>query len=179
MLTVENSLLMIIDAQGNLARVVQDSEARITAITRLIQACQLLEIPILLTAQAPEKIGHTIEEVRSLLPDHLEYPRLHFSIWPEADLRQALQESQRRQIMLCGFESHICLYQSAMDLLAVGYEPWMMVDALSSRAETNKTTALQELRAEGVHLSTVEMALFALMRTAAHQQFKPISRLIK
>lgn len=179
MLTSENTLLIVIDVQGNLARVVAESESAIHAVSQLVQGAGLLEIPVLLTAQVPEKIGHTIPEITRLLPDHTDYPRVHFSIWRDAAVQQAIRSSERRQLLLCGFEAHICLYQSSLDLIAEGYDVTLVADAVSSRNPYNKTIALQELSSQGVHLTTVEMALFSLLRSAQHPAFKPISRLIK
>ena len=82
-------------------------------------------------------------------------------------------------MLLCGFEAHICLYQSSLDLIAEGFEVYLAADAVSSRDPFNKTIALQELSSQRVHLTTVEMALFSLLRSAHHPAFKPISKLIK
>lgn len=179
MLTPETTLLVVIDVQGNLARVVAESEAVIKAVQQLVQGAGLLEIPVLLTAQVPEKIGHTIPEVAGLLPDQNDLPRVHFSIWQDTAMQQAIRNSGRRQVLLCGFEAHICLYQSSLDLLAEGFEVYMATDATSSRNPYNKAIALQELTSQGVHLTTVEMALFSLLRSAEHPAFKSVSRLIK
>ena len=179
MLSPETSLLVVIDVQGNLARVVADSESAIRAVEQLVQGASLLEIPVLLTAQVPEKIGHTIPEIAGLLPDQADLPRVHFSIWQDAAVQQAIRSSGRRQLILCGFEAHICLYQSSLDLLAEGFEVTLAADAVSSRNLYNKDIALQELSKQGVHLTTVEMALFSLLRSAQHPAFKAISRLIK
>ena len=179
MLSPETSLLVVIDVQGNLARVVADSESAIRAVEQLVQGASLLEIPVLLTAQVPEKIGHTIPEIAGLLPDQADLPRVHFSIWQDAAVQQAIRSSGRHQLILCGFEAHICLYQSSLDLLAEGFEVTLAADAVSSRNLYNKDIALQELSKQGVHLTTVEMALFSLLRSAQHPAFKAISRLIK
>ena len=82
-------------------------------------------------------------------------------------------------MLLCGFEAHICLYQSSLDLLAEGFEVTLVADAVSARNTYNKAIALQELTNQGVHLTTVEMALFSLLRSAQHPAFKSISKLIK
>ena len=82
-------------------------------------------------------------------------------------------------MLLCGFEAHICLYQSSLDLLAQGFEVTLVADAVSSRNTYNKAIALQELTNQGVHLTTVEMALFSLLRSAQHPAFKTIFKLIK
>ena len=179
MLTPENTLLVVIDVQGKLARVVDESEKAVRAISQLVEGAQLLEIPVLLTAQVPEKIGHTIPEVASLLPGQSDLPRVHFSIWQDAAVQQAIRNSGSRQLLLCGFETHICLYQSSLDLIADGFQVYLAADAVSSRNPYNKEIALQELSNQGVHLTTVEMALFSLLRSAQHPAFKAISRLIK
>ncbi len=179
MLTPENTLLVVIDVQGNLARVVAESESAILAVERLVQGAKLLELPVLLTAQVPEKIGHTIPEIAGLLPEQSDLPRVYFSIWQDDAVQKAIRSSRRQQVLLCGFEAHICLYQSSLDLTAEGFEVYLAADAVSSRNPYNKAIALQELANQGVHLTTVEMALFNLLRSAQHPAFKAISRLIK
>jgi len=179
MLTIEDTILIVVDAQGRLARVVAESETTIERLCILVQGAKLLGVPTLLTAQAPEKIGNTIPEIASLLPEQADLPRMSFSIWRDQAVRQAVQALSSKQMLLCGFEAHICLYQSAMDLLAQGFEVYLVTDAVSSRRLSDKSTALAELLACGVHLNTVEMALFTLMRDAQHPAFKPVSTLIK
>lgn len=179
MLTQENSLLIVIDVQGNLARVVAESAAAIRAVSQLVQGATLLGIPALLTAQVPEKLGSSIPEIADLLPGQADLPRTHFSIWQDDAVRQTIRNTQRRQLILCGFETHICLYQSSMDLLAEGFEVYLAADAVSSRSAINKSTALQELANQGAHLTTVEMALFSLLRSASNPAFREVSRLIK
>lgn len=179
MLKQEKTLLVIIDVQGNLAKVVAEAEAANQNVHRIAQAGLALDLPIILTAQAPEKIGHTTPELWQILPDHHEYPRLSFSVWADPAVRAAIEESGRKQVLLCGFEGHICLYQTAMDMLAEGYEVYMLADAISSRSLHNKEIALRELRAQGAHLTTVEMALFSILCNAGHAQFRTISKLIR
>ena len=179
MLTLETTLLIVIDVQGNLTRVVSESENAIRAVSQLVEGAKLLDIPMLLTAQVPEKIGHTIPEVAGLLPDQVDLPRVHFSIWQDPAVQQAINSSGRRQLLLCGFEAHICLYQSSLDLIGEDFEVYLAADAVSSRNPYNKEIALRELSSQGVHLTTVEMALFSLLGSAQHPAFKLISRLIK
>jgi nicotinamidase-related amidase len=178
-LDINNCFVVVIDVQGNLARVVAESESANENIGKLVQGSLELGLPIFLTAQAPEKIGHTTDAIRALVPGHHEYPRTSFSIWEDETLRADLLQTGRKQALLCGFESHICLFQSANDLHEAGFEVWMVTDATSSRAVVNKEIALGELRAEGVHLSSVEMILFSLLRDARHPAFKAISKVIR
>jgi nicotinamidase-related amidase len=179
MLKTENALLIIIDIQGKLAEVVNESEKHNAAAMKMIAGAQALELPILLTAQAPHKIGHTTEQVRELLPDQHEFARMGFSIYTSPEIVDALKASGRKQMILCGFESHICIYQSALDLMNAGYEVYILVDAVSSRDPQNKSYILQELRAEGAHLVNVETVFYAMMRDPNHPAFKQLSKLVR
>ncbi len=179
MLKTENALLIIIDIQGKLAEVVDQSEKHNAAAMKMIAGAQALELPILLTAQAPHKIGHTTEQVRELLPEQHEFARMGFSVYTSPEIVDTLKASGRKQMILCGFESHICIYQSALDLMEAGYEVYILVDAVSSRDPQNKSYILQELRAEGAHLINVETAFYAMMRDPNHPAFKQLSKLVR
>ena len=179
MLDEKQAILIVIDVQGNLARVVNESEKRISNIIRLIKGMQALEIPILLTAQAPQKIGSTIPEVAALFTGVTEIPRISFSMMRSPEVVDALKQSGRTQVVLCGFETHICLYQTSLDLLREGFEVYLGVDVTSSRTEENKVTALTELSAQGVHLVNTEMIFFSLLKNADHPAFKTIASLVK
>jgi nicotinamidase-related amidase len=179
MLDQQRTILIVIDVQGNLARVVNESEKHISNIIRLIKGMQALDIPILLTTQVPHKIGSTITEVAALFTETPEIPRLSFSAMRTPEVVETLKQSGRTQVLLCGFETHICLYQTSLDLLAAGYEAYLGVDVTSSRAEANKTVACTELGALGVHLVTTEMIFFSLLKGADHPKFKTIANLIK
>ncbi|MFZ3151180.1 MAG: isochorismatase family protein [Anaerolineaceae bacterium] len=179
MLTCEDAVLIVIDAQGKLARVVADSERSIGQIRKLVQGACLLNVPVLLTAQVPEKLGHTVPEIATLLPEQDDIPRVSFSVLAESQVADRLADLGRRQVILSGFETHICLYQSALDLLGASYQVYLATDAVSSRSLSDKTTALTELAGQGVHLVTVEMVLFSLLRDANHPAFKAVSALIK
>jgi len=179
MLNPEEVILIVIDVQGKLARVVVDSEIVIDQIQKLIKGINLMNIPIILTNQVPDKLGSTIDEVASLLPNHEQISRTSFSIFRERNMLTKLAEFKRKQIILCGFEAHICLYQSAMDLLGAEFEVYFVVDAASSREQTNKEIAIKNIEQAGGKLTTVEMALFELIRDVRNPIFKSVSKLIK
>lgn len=179
MLNPEEAVLIVVDVQGKLARIVNESEIIIGQIQKLIQGIKLLNIPILLTNQVPEKLGSTIDEVASLLPDHEQISRTSFSIFREVNMLTKLAELQRKQIILCGFEAHICLYQSAMDLLSADFKVYLVVDCVSSRVQTNKEIAIKNIVQAGGKLTTVEMALFELIRDVRNPVFRSVSKIIK
>lgn len=179
MLNSQESLLMIIDVQGNLARVINQPEFHLEQIKKLIQGAAALDIPIILTAQVPEKIGHSHPEILALTPNTEEIPRTSFSAFREPFVLAKLNKFARKQILLCGYEAHICLYQTASDLINAGYEVYLIVDAVSSRNQTNAEIAIHRVEAIGGALVTVEMVLFDLLKDANHPAFKTISRLVK
>lgn len=180
MLELLNAVLIVVDVQGRLAESVAEAEPRLAKIAMLVEGTKLLDLPILLTAQAPEKIGHTIAEISTILPESREYPRSSFNIIADAELFTAIQGLSRQQVILCGYEAHICIYQSSLALAAAGYEVYIVQDAISSRDLNNKQVSLNELgKHENIHIVTVEMLFFTMLKDANHPAFKAISRLIR
>jgi nicotinamidase-related amidase len=179
MLNLSDAVLIVVDVQGKLARVVENSDNVIGQIQKLVKGMLALEIPIILTAQVPEKLGGTIEEIAALLPGHEQISRTSFSVFRSIEMLNRLAELKRTQIILCGFETHICLYQSALDLMNSDYEVYLVVDGTSSRHGVDKDTALIRVDSEGGKLTTVEMTLYELMRDATHPAFKAVARIIK
>ncbi|MFH1446138.1 MAG: hydrolase [Chloroflexota bacterium] len=179
MLNSEESILVVIDVQGKLVHVVEDSSLILTNIQKLIMGAQALNIPIIVTNQVPEKLGTTTPEIAELLPEVEPISRTSFSCLREIQFMVRLNELACKQIILCGLEAHICLYQSALDLLEAGYEVYYVVDAISARAAVNKQTAITRVIAAGAKLTTVEMLLFEMLRDARHPAFKAIAKIIK
>lgn len=179
MLNCSESLLMVIDVQGKLADAVENAGFHRGQVKNLILGVSALSIPVILTVQVPGKLGSTVPEIQDLLPVTKEIPRTAFSAFREVEILAALHKNARKQILLCGYEAHICLYQTAMDLLQAGYEVYFIVDAISSRQGMNKEVALQRVAQAGGKLATVEMVLYELLRDASHPVFKTILNLIK
>ncbi|WP_067520943.1 hydrolase [Endozoicomonas ascidiicola] len=179
MLTTDNTLLVIVDVQGKLATLMHDNEALFKNLQALAKGSVLLDIPILWLEQLPEKLGSTIPELQDILSDLTPIEKSSFSGCGAQGFTSALKASGRQKILLAGIEAHICVYQTAADLLLQGYEVEVVVDAVSSRTLQSKDVALDKMSALGADLTTVEMALFELMETAEAPQFREIARLIK
>lgn len=179
MLEIHNCGLIVVDVQGKLAQHMVDKEALFKNIQILIQAAKVLDIPVLWCQQAPEALGPTVPEIAELLTGHEPIDKASFSCCGEEKFNAELDKLARKQILLCGIETHVCIYQTAMDLMARGLGVTAVADAVSSRTERNRQIALTRLAAEGAHVSSTEMALFELLKTAQHPQFKPIARLVK
>lgn len=179
MLDIENCCLAVVDVQGKLAQLMHGKDALFKNIRILIQAARILEMPILWCQQVPGALGPTIAEIAELLTDVEPTNKATFSCCDADQFNARLNASQRNQVLLCGIETHICIYQTAIDLLARGFNVNVIADAVSSRMLDNKQIALSRLSAEGANISSVEMALFELLRTAEHPKFRQIAKLIK
>jgi nicotinamidase-related amidase len=176
----ETSQLVIVDVQEKLCGVMQ-SDALATTIKNcdiLIQAAQLLEIPIICTEQYPKGLGATVPE---LAQDLGAYPRIEktcFSCFDSSQFRSRLR-GDRPQIILAGMEAHICVLQTALQLQETGKQVFVVEDAVISRNPLNKTNALLRLRQAGVIVSNTESIVFEWLRVAEGDAFKQISRLVR
>jgi nicotinamidase-related amidase len=179
MLDIRNCCLAVVDVQGKLAELMHGKDALFKNIQILIQSAKILDVPILWCQQVPDALGPTVPEVAQLLADIEPINKAVFSCCGADQFTAKLNESSRNQILLCGIEAHICVYQTAADLLAKGFEVNVVVDAVSSRTLDNKQIALNRLAAEGASVTSVEMALFELLRTAEHPKFRQIAKLVK
>jgi len=179
MLDIHNCCLIVVDVQGKLAQLMTDREILFKNLQILIQAAKILRIPILWCQQVPEALGPTIPELVGLLTGIDPINKASFSCCGQEQFAAALDSLGKRQILLCGIETHVCIYQTATDLLGRGLEVTVVADAVSSRTERNRQIALTRLADEGAHISSTEMALFELLRTAEHPQFRQIARLVK
>ncbi|HOT48625.1 MAG: hydrolase [Pseudomonadota bacterium] len=179
LLSQEDSVLMVIDMQGNLYESMQDKSFLLENVRKLVRGMQVFGIPVIVTEQIPEKLGPTIEPVVSLLPDAPRIPKSDFSCCGEEKIMKALKALERQQVLLCGIETHVCVYQTAVDLLGFGYDVHLVADAVSSRTVLNREIGIRKLRDEGARLASTEMVLFELIRTADDPKFKEIFRIVK
>ncbi len=178
MFTPSRSALVLIDIQGKLATLMHEKEALYRNLSILTQGCRLLGIPILWCEQNPRALGPTIAEVADHLGDLQPISKMSFSCCGEPAFEKALKVCGAKQLILAGIEAHICVYQTAMDLLDE-YEVAVISDAVSSRSSRNLEIALDRMALEGANRSSVEMILFELLQSASHEQFKAVARLVK
>lgn len=179
MLRPDNTALVLIDVQGKLASLMHQREELYRNLEILIKGAQILDLPILWLEQYPQGLGPTIPEVAELLKDQQPLAKVCFSACGLPEFTQALRASGRRRVLLAGIEAHICVYQTCRDLLDQGYQVEVVADAVSSRTPENKQTGLDRMVQAGAVLTSVEMALFELLRVAGTPQFKEIARLVK
>jgi len=179
MLDIQQCCLTVVDVQGKLAQLMHGREALFKNVQILIQAAKILNIPILWCQQVPEALGPTVPEIAELLENNEPINKAAFSCCGEEKFNTRLKDLARNQVLLCGIETHVCIYQTAIDLLRQDFHVEVIADAVSSRALENKQIALNRLAAEGAKITCTETVLFELLKTAEHPQFRQIARLIK
>ena len=173
------TVLLVIDVQGNLAAAMHDREQLFQNLSRLIRGVNILDIPVLLTEQMPDKIGATQPFITELLPGTKPLVKFTFSCCGSPEFMHALAASGRRQVLICGIETHVCVYQTAFDLKMRGFGTSLVADAVSSRSAVNTAVAVEKMKSLGITLTTVEMIAMELIRDAKHPKFKDILNLIK
>lgn len=179
MLDLLNTLLILVDVQGRLAHSMDGKERLFANLQRLIKGALVLDLPIIWMEQYPQGLGPTIPEIAQLLPDRQPIAKTSFSCCGCDAFMQALRAAGRSQALVAGIEAHVCIYQTTLDLLGLGYHVEVVTDAVSSRTAENRQIGLQRMRAAGAALTSVEMALFELLRVAEGQRFKEIQAIVK
>ncbi len=169
----------MIDVQGRLAQLMHKHQRLFKQLNIMIDAAKLLQLPIFWLEQYPQGLGATVPEVKAHLDGYSCYEKITFSSCGEPSFMAALQASGRSQMIVTGIESHVCVYQTVLDLLAASFEVAVNQDAVSSRTHANKKLGLQRMQQAGALITSTEMVLFELLRTAAHPQFKQVSKLLK
>ena len=174
-----SSALVVVDIQERIAAVMQDRERVIDRTSLLIRGFQALDLPIYYTEQYPKGLGPTEPAIRELLGDLQPYEKLTFSVCGDRNLVHDIGERKVRQVVVAGIETHVCVFQSAMDFTHFGFQTSVVADAVTSRKSIDHETALARLRQHGVTITTAEMVLFELLYTAGTEEFKAISKLVK
>jgi len=179
-LTPENSLLMIIDVQERLLPVVQNHQQIVFNVRRLLEGARLFGVPVVISEQYPQGLGSTVKELAPYISEGAAVlSKKSFSVYGDAGIRTEIDARKRSQVILCGVETHVCVLQSAFDLLRAGQEVYIVGDAVGSRFIGDQETALRRFETSGMVLTTTESLLFEWCRTAEHPQFKEVSRLAK
>ncbi|MDP2918971.1 MAG: hydrolase [Dehalococcoidia bacterium] len=179
MLRLDNTFLVFIDVQGNLAQAMYEKEALFDNLQRLVRGMRVLEVPIIVTEQNPKGLGPTISQLAQLLTGIPAIPKFAFSCCGDPQFAQELQKLNRKQALIAGIETHVCVYQTAMDLMAQGYEVQIVADCVSSRTARNRDIGFARLQGEGAKLTCTEMALFELLKAAEGAKFKEIIKIVK
>ncbi len=179
MLKTESALLVVVDVQGKLATLMHNKEEFFKNVVRMIEGAKVLDIPVIWNEQLPDKLGATIPEIKEALKGDAPLVKKTFSCCGNEEFLTRLKGLDRKQVLLVGMETHVCVYQTAQDLLAAGHEVFLVADAVSSRSIDNKEIGLETMRNLGARMTNVEMALFEMLETAEGDRFKRVIQIIK
>lgn len=179
-LRVEEAALIVIDMQDGFRPIIPDFDDATERIGKLMEAARLLHIPTIVTEQYPKGLKHTVASLGA----HVAHakaviPKTSFSCWGADEFQSTLRETRKRQAVVCGVETHICVMQTTLDLLEQGYEVFVVADGCASRFPINKQAGLDRMREAGATICTFEMTLFEWMGGSMCPQFKAIQNLVR
>jgi nicotinamidase-related amidase len=179
MITSADTALILVDVQAKLVPAMHAQEALIENLRRLVQGVRILEVPILWTEQNPAGLGPTLPEIAGLLPDQKPMSKFSFSCCGSEQFRNELNALNRKNILIAGIESHVCVYQTAADLMNLQCEVQVISDAVASRTPENKLIGLEKSKSAGACLTSTETVLFELLKDANSEKFKEIIKIVK
>ncbi len=176
----DQTIVVVIDMQETLLHAIHNGEQLQQNVRTLLQGINILRVPVVSTTQYTEKLGPIAPPIKSLLPPLLPpFDKMSFSCYGSPAFASELQRAGRKQVLLCGAETHICVSQTALELVAAGFQVHVAIDAVSSRTEANWRLGLDKMRQSGVLQTSVEMALYELMREAGTPEFREILKIVK
>ena len=174
----EDFALLIIDAQQKIITPIKNHDIIISNIELLLRSYEILRKNIFLSEQNPKKLGQTLN---NLLPniEFKKIEKMRFSIAFENNIINSFSAKNIKSLIICGFESHICIQQSVLDFLLKGYKVFVIADAIGSRNINDHNISLDRMRSKGAIITTTESIIFELCETSSRKEFKSISNLIK
>jgi nicotinamidase-related amidase len=180
LLKATDSALLLVDIQEKFRPVIQGMEELIARAEILVRGAVRLGIPVFATEQYPYALGETVPELKEWLPDNQEYSsKVCFSSFGCESFAKNLVASKRKQVVVVGIETHVCVMQTGLELLAGGYGVYVPTDAVSSRKDADREMGLRRLEKHGAELVTSEMVIFEWLRTAGTPEFKELQTLLK
>ena len=179
LLNRKNTGLIVIDVQEKLVPAIHNNKEVIGNCVKLIEGFKALDLPVFVTEQYPEGIGKTVKSIHNALGDIAVKEKMIFSCMGIEGFALELRKARLDYIVLCGIETHVCLWQSSMDLLNDGFNVTVASDCVSSRKESDRITALTRMAQNGVQVASCEMILFELLEKSGDEEFKKILSIIK
>ncbi len=179
MLSNENTIFVIIDIQDKLVKASNNGLQVVNSSSKVAKAAQILNIPTIITEQYPKGLGHTVETIKGIIPNITPIEKTAFSALEEIEFKEQVKKLNRKQILLCGIETHICVLQTALDLILNGYEVFILKDGVTSRNEYENNVGIDLLKQCGAKITCTEIVLFEWLRSSKHVHFKEIQALIK
>lgn len=179
MLDTKNSILLVIDIQERLVAAL-DKDVIVNRVGKLVDAANILDVPVIASEQYPKGLGHTVPVIGQKFNDSTYViEKTSFSLLREEGFLEKLKSYGRKQIVICGIETHICVHQTAEELIKEGFEVVVAKDACASRSKYEFKQGIEAMQCNGAKISCVEIILFEWLRGAKHPKFKEVQALIK
>jgi len=173
LLNKENSCLLLIDVQEKLTPLVLDSSKLVSRCQWLLNLADELKVPVFTSEQYPSGLGPTVASLKRAEPS---FSKVQFSCFRDPALKNHLVSLNRTQMVLIGIETHVCVLQSAFDLLEAGFQVYVVIDAVSSRHEHDMRYGLKRMKQAGIELVTSEMVFFEWVGEAGTPEFRALSK---
>ena len=178
-LNIEDSLILIIDIQEKLLNAAFNKEQLLKNAAILTKTGKILNIPTIATEQYPNGLGNTVNNLKNELSENNIFEKISFSALDNKEIDTKIKEFNKKQIIIYGIETHICVNQTASTLIDRNYEVYIIQNACGSRTEENHNAGLARMKGNGAKIVTSEIAVFEWLKSAKHPNFKEIQALIK
>ena len=178
LIDVDNSFLFIIDIQDKLIKLIENKDQVINAAIAAVDIFQNLKLPVLYSEQYPKGLGKTISKISILLKkaNVIKISKTSFSCYNSAENIKLINSFKKKQVIISGIETHICVLQTAFDLKNNGYDVFVLTEGVGSRRDKDSKLALKRLSSTGISLINLEMMIFELTRDSKHSMFKYLSQ---
>jgi len=174
----DDAILLVVDVQQKLVPAMFKAERVVRGVSLLARTANLLDIPTVVTEQNPSRLGATVEPIVRVLDSYTPISKMRFSACVEETTAQ-LRATGRKSVILCGLETHVCVLQSALDLVENGFAVWLPQDAISSRYESDKRVGIERMKSAGAVPASIEMLIFELLGEAGTDEFRALLPFIK
>lgn len=176
---LEESIVMLIDYQEKLVPAIHNHEQIVKKTVQLVNGLNIIGCPVIFTQQYTKGLGMTVPELMETQENFQYFDKMTYSCLDTEEIKDALEKQNRKTVILAGLESHICVMQTARDLIANGYQVCIVADCVGSRTEFNCQIGMERMKQDGVTVTSVESVLFELLVKAGTPEFKAVSKLIK
>lgn len=175
----DDTIALVIDFQERLYPYISDSELLTRNVVRLIKGLRELDVELIVTEQYSKGLGHTIKDISESIGEFSHIEKGSFSCCGSDDVCKKLNETGKKNVIIMGIEAHVCVLQTVVDLISLGYRPVLIEDCVSSRNPNDKKIAIERMKSEGAVISSYESILFELCEVSGTNAFKAISKIVK
>ena len=179
MLVAQQSGLVVVDVQGTLAKIVDNSQMTIANTVKLIKCCQALSIPVVVLEQNPQGLGPTLPVIQEAVGSSLTFEKFTFNGMDTAEIKQQIVGANKTSWLVAGIEAHICVYQTVRGLLDQGLHVEVVTDCISSRLRSNVELAIENMRHFGANITSLEMCVYQMLGSSQSDEFKKVLSIVK